>query len=150
MKMKKVLYFAYGSNMLMARLKERLYGKVTNCGTYTLKGWKLVFNAKSQWDDITFANIVESPNDSVEGVLYELSYSQFTTLDRFEQLYERQMFDIDKNTLGCTYICVDDCYINDKFLPERYYLSYLINGCIENSLLKTLDELLDIKMKLEL
>ncbi len=147
--MKKVLYFAYGSNMNKDRLDNRLdwLGKFANVGTHTLKGWKLVFNAVSRQDTTCYLNIVKgTATDFVEGVLYDITEEQFKHLDHFEQLYYKYYFDIDKDTLGCVYICTDMADIGQRYTPQRHYLNICIQGAYDNKLQHTahyLEELVD-------
>lgn len=102
--MNKVLYFAYGSNLLQERLINRV-GDVKIHSTYKLPGYRLVFNAVGH-GGISFANIVKGDaNDYVEGVLYDISPRQFEMLDKYEALYTRNFFLIPgSNCIGCTYI----------------------------------------------
>lgn len=136
--MQKVLYFAYGSNMLYERIKIRC-GKVKHCGTHKLYGYKLIFNAESTWGNISYANIIKttSKKDFVEGVLYNLSHKDYRTLDMFEGLYERCYFIIDENTIGCTYVCKN--ITAEPYSPaEDYYLKICLQGAKENNLTKTI------------
>ena len=52
-----------------------------------LKGWRLVFNKKSE-DGSAKANIEDSPGDSVLGVIYEIDENEKTRLDGKEGKYE--------------------------------------------------------------
>lgn len=147
--MKKILYFAYGSNLLYQRLWSRLSRicEVKKVGVYKLEGYKLVFNA-SQYHGkfaLKFANVVKgNQNDFVEGVLYEISEEAFTYLDRFEALYHRYFFDLPNNKTACVYICTDSehCF---EGLPELEYLNIIIEGCLENNLVSTYNKLVDFK-----
>lgn len=146
--MKKVLYFAYGSNMSTAQINWRL-NNPKNVGTHVLKGWKLAFNAESPFGCHNFANIVKgSPDDFVEGVLYDITHAEFKTLDCYEGLYERYYFDIDADTLGCVYICTDKKNIDTYYNPEEYYIDKCITGAKENNLTHTANYLTALKNRI--
>jgi gamma-glutamylcyclotransferase len=136
--MKKILYFAYGSNMFYDRIFLRL-GKVENCGVHKLRGYKLIFNAEASWGQISYANIIQTNNqkDYVEGVLYGLTPKQYNTLDLYEGLYNRFYFDINRDTLGCVYIYTKNV-VEPYYPPEDHYIKICLKGAIENNLTKTI------------
>lgn len=79
-------YFAYGSNMNPARVRERGLGVVDVRGA-TLLGFKLVFDKVSRrHPGAAHANIVHAPSERVEGVLYRLSGAEeILKMDPFER-----------------------------------------------------------------
>lgn len=89
----KVLYFAYGSNLSVERLVKRV-GKVKHCGTFKISDHKLCFNTGTQFT--SFANIMYSEGDVIEGVIYEMTYGQLRLLDKYEGLYERLFIELDE------------------------------------------------------
>lgn len=148
--MKKVLYFAYGSNLKKWRLDMRVdhYGTVTKIANHRLFGYKLLFNAEG--DGHNFANIVKGePSDYVDGVLYSLNEEQFKHLDSCEGLYYRYYFDIDDDTLGCTYICTNPNNIDQYFIPEWSYLNVCIEGAHENHLTELMNKLVTLRDKID-
>nr|WP_276308344.1 gamma-glutamylcyclotransferase family protein [Ammonifex thiophilus] len=82
-----VWYFAYGSNMSAARMRERV-GEVGGWEERipgVLEEWRLVFNkVASRNPREGFANIEPSAGERVEGCLYRLSESVLERLDRYE------------------------------------------------------------------
>ena len=78
-KKQKKLYFTYGENMNISRLKKWLFQRggrpdgIAMTQAAVLKGYKLVFNVYREipWK-AGVANIVEDAKGSVEGVLMEL------------------------------------------------------------------------------
>lgn len=143
--MKRVLYFAYGSNMNRYRIEARLRN-AKNAGTYKLYGYKLIFNAQSFVAPHNYANIIKStPEDFVEGVLYDITAHQFKILDGYEQLYDRYFFEINANTLGCVYICTDEFNISQKYIPDELYMNVCIQGARQNNLDHTAALLLNLK-----
>lgn len=147
MKMKEVLYFAYGSNLSVVQIDERLgyIDEVKPVKSFKLKGYKLVFNAGHYWGNATYANIVEGrKTDYVEGMLYKITPAQFSRLDHHEGLYERYFFDVDANTLGCTYMATHEDNVVDLSryrnsnpgYPSANYLNICMRGCRNHGLLE--------------
>ncbi len=82
--MKDIFYFAYGSNMSVARLKARL-PEVVPIGRCTLEKHDLRFHKISQDGsakcDAFFTN---DPRDIVYGILFKIDSAQKALLDEFE------------------------------------------------------------------
>lgn len=126
--MNTVLYFAYGSNILMSRLVKRV-GECKYMRSYRLYGYKLAFNAVG-FGRVSYANIIPATKyDYVEGILYYLTPEQFKQLDRYEALYERQYFVITgTDYIGCTYIA--EAYHLEEGVPsDRDYVETIMQGC---------------------
>lgn len=70
-----MLYFAYGSNMLAARMAGRAPA-ARRIGTATLRGWRLA--------ERLYADIERRRGGTVRGVVWELDDSGLAALDRFE------------------------------------------------------------------
>lgn len=83
-----VRYFAYGSNMQTSWLRARV-PSARPVGRARLPGWRLVCNKRSQ-DGSAKANLVQSPKDTVWGVLYAMNPSELPDLDRVEGGYQQQ------------------------------------------------------------
>lgn len=141
--MQRVLYFAYGSNLLMERLVARV-GRVQTVSPHTLNGYDLVFNRYG------YADIVPNPDASVDGILYALTPEQLKELDRYELLYARNHFLANIN--GTTEICcvyigtgVRSPYsiIRDK--PELSYLNYILEGASKHGLVGLVNKLTSYK-----
>ncbi len=91
-------YFAYGSNMNPARVRERgiIFGAVVGA---RLAGYMLAFDkSSSRHPDVGHANIVFDPAAVVEGVLYELDGpAEIQKMDRFESApvnYSRDIVEV--------------------------------------------------------
>jgi gamma-glutamylcyclotransferase len=82
--MKKLKYFAYGSNMSSMRLKARVPSAAV-IGTGVLRGHRLVFHKVSN-DGSGKCDVTESESDDVMGVLYEINEIEKLALDRVEGL----------------------------------------------------------------
>lgn len=70
-------YFAYGSNLWDAQMAARC-PQARKLGRASLPGYRWIISARG------YANVLESPRDTVEGVLFELSASDEASLDRHE------------------------------------------------------------------
>ena len=132
--MKKVLYFAYGSNLSESRLVNRV-GNVKVVGNFALHGYDLTFNASNGYS--SYANITKVKYSSyVEGVLYDLTNRQFELLDRYEGLYSRYYFDVNVNTLGCVYIANEQV---EGAPTDRFYLDIIRDECRRLNFLRNYD-----------
>lgn len=77
------LYFAYGSNMDQDQMKERCPSAVL-IGTATLADYHLVFTIFSPKRQCGCADIVQSSDDTVYGLLYRLTDADMEAMDTFE------------------------------------------------------------------
>ena len=74
---KRYLYFAYGSNLWLPRMRERCPDAWTRGGA-TLNGYRLV--------ERLYADIEKHAGAHVQGVLYSVTAADIASLDRFEGL----------------------------------------------------------------
>ena len=87
--MKRVRYFAYGSNLSIAQMRARCPSAVREAKA-TLPGYRLVFSGYSHGWNSPVASLVRDRRSVVPGLLYTLSADDLLVLDRFEgQSYER-------------------------------------------------------------
>ena len=126
-------YFAYGSNMNPERMKGRNINFSSRCFA-VLIDYKLVFNKKAIKGNFTYANIIKSKDDAVEGVLYEFPESEFAILDKYEGYpihYDKiqiTISDSDGDKINAiTYIAQKD-KIAEGLLPKEEYLKHLLAG----------------------
>ncbi len=129
----RVLYFAYGSNMLSERLRLRI-GSVMAVGLAFLRDRRLVFNKRSK-DGSGKANLVESPGDMTWGVLYEMNAQDLDKLDKIEGGYARvtvQVWKTDGNVVEAV------TYISDNLTsdarPYKWYKELILSGAREHGL----------------
>lgn len=130
-------YFAYGSNMSLARLQERLpSARPVAIGTIT--GYKLVFHKRSKDGsakaDAYFTGLEA---DVVWGVIFALDRKEKATLDSMEGLGHGY----DETTVAVTteaeavpavmYVATD---IDDEMLPYSWYVRFAVIGAKEHSL----------------
>jgi gamma-glutamylcyclotransferase len=127
------IYFAYGSNMKVDRMTERV-PSAHPVGYAKLAGNKLAFNKVSK-DGSGKTNIVDSKNDVVFGVLFEVDEDQIANLDDIEQGYERKNIMVlgsnEQEIHVFTYISNQT---NNDLKPYDWYLKFLVNGAEENNL----------------
>lgn len=151
---KNVKYFAYGSNMSAKKMNERK-AKFFQREHAILKNYKLEFNKISSRDSKEgYANIVPADNETVEGVLYEISNGGLRQLDKFEGVpfhYKRikikVRLDNGKKVEAFVYIAQSD-EVKKGLLPTKEYLEQLLSAkdILSNSyytklaLQKTLDQ----------
>lgn len=137
----KTLYFAYGSNMLKARLEERV-GEVKKEGNFKVHGFKLTFNAGHS---AGFANMEMTGNhkDFVEGVVYEMESEQLRKLDHREgtpHFYIRACLPYWDGKVQRTlffYTAMNPTYRTEQ-PPTATYMQVIIAGCKQNKLKHTL------------
>ena len=117
--MERVFYFAYGSNMDEARVRERGMPFTTRAAG-SLKDYELRFNKiAKQIPGAGHANVVQAPGSWVEGVLYELSDGKdIERMDPFEGYpvrYDRRLVTIQTDEGGRTAWVYE---ANAEFLAE--------------------------------
>lgn len=150
--MKNLLYFAYGSNLFEERMKYRVgrLGPVVKHGLFTLENYKLVFNCGLSKLK-AFANIIPSPGDKVDGLLYEVNQAQVHELNYWEgypRNYEHFFVDGPGGNLVYGYWSVRKFFaLEEGALPELWYLNLLIEGSIENHMERLYKELVAFKLK---
>ena len=132
-------YFAYGSNMNLARMQERLTPKGVVLGRRVagrLDGWKLTFDKVARDPKGSGAgNIVPALNGGlVHGTLNELPSAGFDVLDVFEGVaaghYERRTVPVLRADTGeiveaITYVAL---LTGEGLKPTRAYLAHLLAG----------------------
>ena len=130
-----VWYFAYGSNMNAARLKERGVAVRTRvCGR--LDGWRLAFNKLRATVPVSGAgNIVPAPGEAVFGTLNETDEAGLVALDRFEGVatsqYRRDKVTVLRTDTGQPVEAITYVALNvgaDDLRPLQDYLEHLLAG----------------------
>ena len=134
-----VVYFAYGSNMSTARLRERM-PSCKALGIATLPGHALHFHKRSA-DKSGKCNAFASGNDSsVIGVLFSFDPAERARLDEAEGVgsgYEHAMVtvinDKGRRRKVLTYLATPD-YIDDSLKPYSWYKDFVLSGGREHGL----------------
>jgi len=134
-----VVYFAYGSNMSTARLRERM-PSCTPLGIASLPGHALRFHKRSR-DKSGKCNAFACGNDhSVIGVLFSFDPAERARLDEAEGVgsgYEHAMVtvinDKSRRQKVLTYVATPD-YIDDNLKPYGWYKDFVLAGSTEHRL----------------
>ncbi len=128
----KAMYFSYGSSMCADQMARRV-SSASMVGRARLPGNKLVFNKKSA-DGSGKANLVESPEGAVWGVLYEIYHDDLNILDQYEVGYHRVgvcVYAEDDPLTAYTHLSTN---LTDRPLPFRWYKGAILNGALEHGL----------------
>jgi gamma-glutamylcyclotransferase (GGCT)/AIG2-like uncharacterized protein YtfP len=138
-------YFAYGSNMLRNRLRERV-PSAEPIGVARLTGHRLAWH-KVSTDGSGKCDIVPgSPGDEVWGVLFEIDPEHKADLDRIEGVGEgyesvRVVLDMDGTPLEAeTYRAIA---VDSELRPYGWYKALVVAGARENGLTEAYVQTLD-------
>ena len=123
-------YFAFGSNMSAKRMHERL-GWYPSRSRAILQNYRMLFNKHS--NDGGKANIMSSPGNIVEGILYSVIEEDLLILDKYEGVaakqYKRHEIEVrnnNKNSItAVTYKALNTGKIS---APTEEYLNYILEG----------------------
>jgi len=147
-----VTYFAYGSNLLFARLHARC-PSIVNLGTARLHNHRLSFNKPG--GDRSGKCGIETVNgdEYVLGVLYQMVRDEKPTLDHIEGVghgYRDQEIVVhtDQGELDCfTYY---PTRVDESLLPWDWYKAFVLHGARQNdfpaayvSMIEAVDSLVD-------
>jgi hypothetical protein len=134
-----VVYFAYGSNMWTARLRER----APSCkplGIATLPGHALCFHKRSQDGSGKCNALATVGEDRVIGVLFSFDPAERAKLDEAEGLgygYQHATVtvfnDKGRRRKVLTYLATPD-YIDDSLRPYGWYKDFVLAGGTEHGL----------------
>ncbi|MDR2231345.1 MAG: gamma-glutamylcyclotransferase [Flavobacteriaceae bacterium] len=142
--------FAYGSNMNLDRLKERVPSANKLFNAY-IKSYSLRCNKASSDKESSKANIIKTDNDDdiVWGVMFEIDDSEKPNLDKAKGLgqgYNESILsflDSENNPQEAQVYIADESAINDDLLPYDWYKEYIVSGAKENNLPKEYIEKLE-------
>ena len=124
------LYFAYGSNMNQKQMEYRCPDAFP-VAIGRLSRFKFLINSRG------VASIIESEIDDTFGVIWQISQTNETTLDRYEgvakSIYKKIILtaDVEEDKVSCL------CYqaLNNKYgIPREGYLEKVIKGARSFSL----------------
>ena len=131
----KLNYFAYGSNMSLARLRQRV-PSADPLGTYCLTAHRLLFH-KAGWDDSAKCDAFATGDhgDVVMGVVYRMESQHKSRLDAAEGLgagYEEKTV-VVTNTLGSRQqaFLYYATHIDEQLMPYSWYLDHVLTGARE-------------------
>jgi len=128
-------YFAYGSNMSLLRLKERVPSAI-KLGIFTLKNHQLRFHMSGvDGSGKCDALQTDNSNNLVVGALFEIDENEKEALDRAESLgtgYDQKFVfvenDSGENFEALTYYAIK---IDASLKPYSWYLNHVIVGAKE-------------------
>ena len=134
------LYFAYGSNMLTERLRQRVPG-ARPVGVGQVSGRRLAFQKASK-DLSSKCDIPMSanPTDVAHGVLFNIPISEMRALDKAEGLgsgYEVHMVEVTVSggaKLEATTYVASVSGIDPKLVPYDWYKNLVVAGAQQHSL----------------
>ena len=123
-------YFAFGSNMSAKRMHDRLGWSPSRSGAI-LHNYEMVFNKHS--NDGGKANIMSSPSNVVEGILYSVNEEDLLILDKYEGVAAKQYkrYDIevqDNNKKSFAAVAYKALKTGKFFAPTEEYLNYILEG----------------------
>ncbi len=131
-------YFAYGSNMALARLRERAPG-ARRIGCFTLRGHALRFHkVGADGSGKCDAFLTNNSVDCVMGALFELDENEKKYLDKVEGLgdgYDQKAV-LLADTFGnqVTALTYYATQIDESLAPYSWYKNHVLLGAIESAL----------------
>lgn len=132
-----MLYFAYGSNMLTERLRDRV-PSATPVTPATLPNWSLRFHKRSQ-DGSGKCSIVETDRATVHGVVFDVAPGDVPALDEAEfrgRGYERRRVhpQAPDVSLDAFAYVAQPAYVDDALRPYAWYLALVRAGARQHDL----------------
>jgi len=146
---KRCLYFAYGSNMSLRRLRARVPSAQKFCRA-RLPLHQLRFHKQSHVDGSAKCDafFTGASSDNVEGVIYQFNLSEQPKLDSVEGVgngYEIKQVTLiteQGDLIAYTYIATD---IDNALLPFDWYKQHVLVGAKENRLPQSyIDEIIAV------
>ncbi|ERN40434.1 hypothetical protein KR51_00029750 [Rubidibacter lacunae KORDI 51-2] len=137
---RRLLYFAYGSNMFTRRLRDRA-PSARPFGIARLPGHRLAWH-KIGRDGSAKCDIRETgrPDDFVWGILFEIASAEKSVLDRAEGLgcgYEYKTVSLFAQGLAIEAGTYYATHIDVSLRPFDWYLSFVLAGAREHGLPST-------------
>lgn len=133
-----MLYFAYGSNMLTERLRERVPSASPLNSAY-LSGRTLRFNKRSRDGSGKCTLLDAEPESTVYGVVFEVAPGELTALDEAEHRgrgYERCQVRPRTSDGTCeafAYVA-QPAYIDNALVPYGWYKALVTAGARQHDL----------------
>jgi len=135
--MSTLLYFAYGSNMFTARLRDRC-PSARALGTAALPGYALKWHKRSK-DGSGKCDIVASDESEaiVYGVLYEIPKHEKPKLDRAEGLgygYDQVAIEVSQDGRPVSAVAYVATNVDSTLKPFDWYHAHVVEGAVEHGL----------------
>ncbi len=133
-----MLYFAYGSNMAAARLKQRI-PSAQPLGVARLHGYRLAFQVASTKDGSGKCDACPgNPEDILFGVLYRIDPAAKAVLDGYEGVgieYRDVWLEVETEPRArhraLIYLGIN---IDPTLRPYPWYVEHVLRGALENQL----------------
>ena len=126
-------YFAFGSNLHGARLRERA-PSARALGAARLEGFRLCLD-KLASDGSGKVNLAQDPTTSVWGVVFQIERADLATLDRFEPGYSQISVSVQLRGGGLleaqTYLCEQR---TPGLRAQPWYHALILSGAREHDL----------------
>lgn len=124
-------YFAYGSNLALARMRSRVPG-VTTEGVGCLRGYRLAWDKRGA-DGSGKTNLRRDPRACVWGVVYRLDPQRWPDLDAHEPGYARREVEVrigDALVVAQTYVSAR----RTTAAPFAWYKACVVEGARQHGL----------------
>lgn len=121
-------YFAYGSNLLGARLLART-PHAAFLGTAVLHGFGLRWNKRGA-DGSAKCNVAPAAGEYVLGAIYDIPVEEETTLDAAEAGYLRHRMTLPEYG-AVTLFIADPAFVASGLQPRGDYLALVLAGMLE-------------------
>jgi gamma-glutamylcyclotransferase (GGCT)/AIG2-like uncharacterized protein YtfP len=125
-------YFAYGSNMSPARMRDRIAG-AEPLGAAQLVGFCLRLDKRGA-DGSGKANLGDDATQSVWGALYRIEASEWPRLDAFEADYERIAVEVEWRGAPQAAQTYRSHRLTEHAVPFVWYKRLLIEGARAHAL----------------
>lgn len=130
-------YFGYGSNMLLSRIQTRV-PSAEFVTTARLDDHALRFHKRSR-DGSGKCNVIPEADQSVYGVVFDVSSADLRSLDEAEQQgrrYRRKQVTVhgEHATMDAFAYVAEPFYIDDSLLPYEWYHALVLAGAQQHDL----------------
>lgn len=131
------VYFAYGSNMLSHRLKERAPSAVA-IGIGFVQGRRLAFDkVSSDGSGKCDIEVTINPKDRAYGVLFNIASTEKSILDKVEGLgkgYDKQDIQVVTTNGACTAVTYVATTKEPALRPYHWYKALVVAGAVQHGL----------------
>ena len=134
---KTIYYFGYGANMSKEYLENRRRVFPSEIHTAILKDYKIIMNMEGpNFIEPSFANIIKTPDESLEGVLSKITKNELNQIINSEGVnYEVEDITVlVKNKKIKAKTLIYKSYNLLSIPPSKRYMKILINAAIKNQL----------------
>lgn len=133
-----MLYFAYGSNMALARLQHRI-PSARRLGIGHLPGYQLRFHVRSTKDSSAKCDafLTGDGNDRVLGVLFRMDPEAKPVLDGYEGVgveYRDELVPVEVDGGREEALIYLGTNFDSSLRPYRWYREHVLRGALENDL----------------